>query len=221
MRTAHTLAKTHDGKWLMLHGPDIDLNVQYKSFRSLLGTRTHPDYALISYWENESAVSFPPIQFLPVGEPRAAKKEIPMIPTKKKVLASIVGLGLSLLALNAHAGFQVLSPTNSTVLSATTNSLASSVSTATTTDVTFQPVCTFTNAATNTFAADVSTDGATWINRQVVIVLSQTVTTTNTVSGITNIPSAQRYPYWRWSVENPSIYATGAPKVLSYTKGGI
>lgn len=121
----------------------------------------------------------------------------------------------------ARAGQQgSLTATNSTVLTATTNLLAGgsgALFTGNYSEITFQPVCTFTNASTNTFVADGSVDKVNWTLRVWTMTAAKTSTGTNiVVAGITNIPPGFRYPYYRVSIENPSTYATQTPKVLTF-----
>ena len=53
MRTATTIGKRHGGKWELVSGPDISIDVQSKSFRSLKSSQTNPDYEEIQYQEKD------------------------------------------------------------------------------------------------------------------------------------------------------------------------
>jgi hypothetical protein len=139
-----------------------------------------------------------------------------------KILISTM-LSLALLAaasFKAEAGQGSLTATNNTILTATTNLLAGgsgSLFAGNASEITFQPMCTLTNASTNTFVWDGSVDNANWVLRVMTMTASKTTTGTNTVqAGITNMPAGFRYPYYRVSIENPSVYATSTPKVLTY-----
>jgi hypothetical protein len=53
MRTADTLAKTHDGKWVVVHSPEVPIHEQREQLRKLLGQPTHPDFAVLQYRESD------------------------------------------------------------------------------------------------------------------------------------------------------------------------
>lgn len=70
MRTATTLAITHDGKPVLVAHPDlIGVVEQAQAFRQLLGKPTHPEYAKLSYQESD-------------GQPRIIKFNKPDKPDK-------------------------------------------------------------------------------------------------------------------------------------------
>ena len=153
---------------------------------------------------------------------KSIKAHLQPIATIAKSLLTIAAVTLTAFTFTASAGQQNLLSTNDTVLAASTNSLTTPFFAGSSSDITFSPICTFTNASTNTFVGDASADNATWVLRVITMTAAQTTTGTNTVcAGITNLPVTQRYPYWRWSVENPSVYATKTPKVLGFAKTGI
>lgn len=52
-RTAVTLAKTHDGKWKLLSDPGVPLTEQLKSYRALLGSKSHEEYCLVQIQESD------------------------------------------------------------------------------------------------------------------------------------------------------------------------
>lgn len=52
-RTAVTLGKTHDGKWELLGNPDAPITEQLQNFRSVLGQKSHPKFALIQFQESD------------------------------------------------------------------------------------------------------------------------------------------------------------------------
>ena len=125
----------------------------------------------------------------------------------------------------ARAGVQNITATNNVVAAGSTNLLSGTAAyffAGKSTDITFQPTCTFTNASTNTFVFDASANGSTWVARVMTMTASQTTATTNTVcAGITNIPVGLRYPFYRCWIENPSVYSTASPQVSGFTKDGI
>lgn len=54
MRTAKTLALTHDGKEILLSGKAVPIVEQLTAFRQLRCTKTHAEYAEVSYQESDS-----------------------------------------------------------------------------------------------------------------------------------------------------------------------
>ena len=147
-----------------------------------------------------------------------------------QTLPAITILVIALLAalaipIASFAGVQNITATNNVVAAGSTNLLSGTAAyffAGKSTDITLQPTCTFTNASTNTFVFDGSADGANWVARIMTMTASTTATGTNTVcAGITNLPSALRYPFLRCWIENPSIYSTWTPKVPGFTKDGI
>ena len=53
MRTAITVAKTHQGKWEMLGHPDDSIIEQKKNFRALRASNAHEDFAIVMYQESD------------------------------------------------------------------------------------------------------------------------------------------------------------------------
>jgi len=52
MRTAITFAKTHAGIVTFLSDNTVPVGQQREEFKALKGTKTHPDYAEIEFWES-------------------------------------------------------------------------------------------------------------------------------------------------------------------------
>ncbi len=53
MRTAITLAKSHDGKWQLLATPNDSLIEQKRSFRALRSDKAHADFSTVIYQESD------------------------------------------------------------------------------------------------------------------------------------------------------------------------
>ena len=53
MRTAVTLARTHDGEWELVAGPDVPVLEQVGDFRKALVLKSHPELAEIRYQESD------------------------------------------------------------------------------------------------------------------------------------------------------------------------
>jgi hypothetical protein len=54
MRTATTIAKGHDGKWTIVHSPDVDLLEQHSGFRKLLSAvGVHAQFSEVRFQESD------------------------------------------------------------------------------------------------------------------------------------------------------------------------
>lgn len=52
MRTAITFAKTHAGIVTFLSDNTVPVGQQREEFKALKGSKTHPDYAEVEFWES-------------------------------------------------------------------------------------------------------------------------------------------------------------------------
>lgn len=54
MRTALTLARPHGEENLgTISGPEVPLQVQRDAVKALSGSRVHPEYSEVQYWESD------------------------------------------------------------------------------------------------------------------------------------------------------------------------
>lgn len=79
MRTAKTLALTHDGKEILLSGKTVPIVEQLTAFRQLRCAQAHAEYAEVSYQESdggEHLVRFRKPETVPVQpEPETKPKK--------------------------------------------------------------------------------------------------------------------------------------------------
>lgn len=52
-RTAHTIAKGHDGKWKLISTPDESLVEQKRNFRLLRAEKSHDKFSQVIYQESD------------------------------------------------------------------------------------------------------------------------------------------------------------------------
>lgn len=57
MRTATTLVQTHKGQWRALLLPDVPVQQQKDAFRTMKGSRTHPEFATVQYQESDGTAT--------------------------------------------------------------------------------------------------------------------------------------------------------------------
>ena len=74
MRTATTLVKSHDGKWDLLSGPDVEMHLQKKSFNDLLNHKTHKQFNTVRYHESDGY--FREIHFSQVVAEKKSKETV-------------------------------------------------------------------------------------------------------------------------------------------------
>lgn len=80
MRTADTLAKRHDGQWVIVHSPDVPIHEQREALRGLLGLPTHPEFALLQFSDSDG--DYRAIRF---GRPANATPEtVDSVPAEPK-----------------------------------------------------------------------------------------------------------------------------------------
>lgn len=53
MRTAKTVAETHDGKEVLVFGRKVPVMEQQQAFRDLQGQESHPEFAIVTYQERD------------------------------------------------------------------------------------------------------------------------------------------------------------------------
>lgn len=56
MRTATTVATTHDGKDVLVSGPSVPIQKQLADFRALKSLRSHDEFAVVHYQERDGHV---------------------------------------------------------------------------------------------------------------------------------------------------------------------
>jgi hypothetical protein len=83
MRTADTLAKRHDGQWVIVHSPEVPIHEQREALRTLLGQPTHPDFALMQYRDSDGdgrTLKFSKPETAPVPDPVIPPASVPTEP---------------------------------------------------------------------------------------------------------------------------------------------
>lgn len=229
MRTATTIARTHEGKWMTLSYPSVSIPDQIKQYRTLIQSRSHPEFAFIQYQESDQ----PSWQFNFQPQPKFTAP-IPM-KNKKHLVAALV-TAFALIALPIFAGLQpdgTLNGGTNTVPVAVTNQYRGTIFNAPKSgQVTFEFsfVCTNANAMKvgdgPTFTLDVGVNPSNtdlWQSNALKFVVPN-AGVSNTATLLTNLPAGQVYPYYRvgqiWNTNVSGTNFTGV-KVRCFTKDGI